>query len=177
MKKTISFVFFFCCWSILLFAQNSVHEKNILAFNVNGVKLGDSFDTFRNKISNFFYMPEFSDKYTECYGYYDENKVALFYFFNNNLYEIRVGYNSIQINKIGGFENLINAFIDKYGGFSNIIRNSGDTIFEGSNRLQTLNRLIALGIYANGKATIYFVDINLQEKMSKKKLEDMDFGF
>lgn len=154
-----------------------MYEKNILAFNINGVKLGDSFETFKNKISNYCYMSIFSDEYTECYGYYDENKVALFYFFDNKLYEIRIGYNTIQINKMGGNENIINAFINKYGGFNTIINNSGPTVFEGSSKLLNINRLIALSLDTKGKITIFFVDINLQEKMSQKKMQNMDFGF
>ena len=181
MKKTISFVFFFCFLSILLFAQNSVYEKNILAFNVNGVKLGDSFDTFKNKMPTAYYQRT-GDNYrkTYCVDWPLPNvDCGIFEFFDNKLFRIVCCYSDYSIEKLGGLGPMLEKFIDKYGKFETIDRVSA--FYKGDREFRSINKSVHFWIDKNeyGKLLVYvtFEDTKTMGNMEQKRKQNENFGF
>lgn len=181
MKKNLFFCTIFIIFSTICFSQNSTHEKNILAFNINGVKLGDSFETFKNKMPNAYYQRT-GDNYVKgyCVDWPLPNvDCEIFEFFDNKLFRIVCCYGDYTIEKLGGIGSMLGKFTDKYGKFEKI--NTVSAFYKGDKEFSSINKAVHFWADKNeyGKLTVYvfFEDTKINERMEQKRKENEDFGF
>ena len=181
MKKYYAVIVHFLIVCIC-YAQNqtySDYEKNVLAFNAQGIKLGDTYSAFKEKFPDATYMSDASDDINKVYavGTITNVTVALFYFVDDSLYAIRYGYDVKQANKLGGWDVIAENFVKKYGRFDSVDSNmNGDTIFEAYRKYSAINRYLQFWVT---KQTVLFEfqDTNLAEKLRQRKMNSMDYGF
>ena len=182
MKKYLSFATMFLLFITMCFSQitnQSEYEKNVLAFNAQGIKLGDSYTAFKSKFPDAIFMSSSSDDYKKCYtvSSIPNVTVALFYFFDNKLFEIRYGYDVSQVNKLGGWDAMAENFVKKYGRFSYVdSKDRDDIIFNGYTNYYSINRYVEFNVQPKILLFI-FSDTDLSEKMRQKKMNSMDYGF
>ena len=180
MKKNLLFTILLTIFAGFCFAQSgtSDYEKNVLAFNAQGIKLGDSYVTFKAKFPNATWSDN-GDEFQKCYMVSSIPNVALalFYFFDDKLVEIRYGYDVQQVNKLGGWDAMAENFISKYGRFNSVdSKESQDIIFIGYTNYYAINRYVEFRVLPK-MLVIMFVDTDLEEQMRQKKMKSMDYGF
>lgn len=160
-------------------SNNSEHERNVLEFNAKGIKLGDSYTAFKSKFPDSSFMASSSDEYQKAYSVSSLSNVtlAVFYFFDNKLYEIRYGYDVSQVNKLGGWDAMAENFVKKYGRFDYVdSSDNSDGIFMGYTNYYSINRYVEFSVKPKILFFI-FTDTELSEKMRQKKMNNMDYGF
>lgn len=182
MKKIIHYVIFvFLCFLIIpVFAQNPEHEKNLLDFNVQGIKLGSKLSDFKLKfpdatiidqglgqepIGDVTYMVSGIPNIDEC----------LFCFYSGKLYRIGIFYFPSQINKLGGWDNIVMKLVERYGMF-NEITTEGDEVFSAYLENDTIARYLYVTV-SSVVMMIKVVELNIKNELDAKKSETMDLGF
>ena len=180
-KKFSIFVFlFFLGFSI--FAQESEYEKNVLSFNIQGVKLGCTLKEFKSntKFTSEYYeslsQPEINQKV-----YVSEDvpnmDTCVFRFFEDKLYGVRVLYEPDTVNRMGGSVAVLGKLVERYGQkFDPPSRENDEAIFEGYMDFPRIKR----NLYAIVKSTVLIIemiDMETYDKMTEKKKGNMDLGF
>ncbi len=172
--------FFFLCFN--LFAQETEYEKNVLNFNIQGIKLGCTLTEFKSntKFTSEYYEslsePDINQKV-----YVSENTpnmdVCVFRFFDDKLYEVRMLYKPSTSNKMGGWSAVLMKLVERYGQkFDPPSREDDEAIFEGYMYFDNINRTL-YSIVNSNYLIIEMTDTEAYKKMQEKRRNNMDFGF
>lgn len=135
----------------------SNYEKNILDFNVKGIKLGDSYEEVEKKFPG---LESFGDKFY-CELHNDNIETLFFSFFNNMLIEISFLY---ETEGLGGDAIVAESFMEKYGRFE---RTDG---VEMSRKFPKINREYSFSMFTPEGTRHYQYAIRMINP-------GLDFGF
>ena len=178
---TVFILFFFMLLSV--FPQSSQYEKNVLDFNVQGIKLGSSLKDFlaNNKFSSE-YISKLSDLKNNKKVYVSSDvpniDKVVFRFFDDKLYEVRLIYHSDTLNKMGGGATLLKNLVNRYGQkFDSPEQEDKNKVFEGYMKFENINRYIWVEIDEDGVLLMDFTDTFMYSKMRNKQSENANFGF
>ena len=172
--------FFFLCFN--LFSQEAEYEKNVLDFNIQGIKLGTTIKEFK---SNTKFTSEYYESISEPNinqkVYVSEDipnmDTCVFRFFEDKLYEVGILYDPSTINKMGGWSAVLLKLVERYGQkFTLPSRKDDDAIFEGYMYFDNIKRTLYSKVESDC-LIIEMTDTGAYEKMQEKRRENMDFGF
>lgn len=181
MKKFIHYVIFVClCFLIIpVFARNSEHEKNLLDFNVQGIKLGSKLSDFKLKFPDATIDQEVSRESIGDVTYSVSDipniDLCIFSFYSGKLYKIGIGYTASQANKLGGWENIVMNLVERYGKFDENTTDEDD-VFSAYLKNNAIARYLAVRV-SSEFMMIKVIERNIEGELNAKKRETMDLGF
>ena len=158
----------------------TVYEKNIQDFSFHDLHLGSTFQDFTNTFSSYGHEVSNSNDAigNEIYEVdnIDNISVALFYFFDGTLYQIRLGYANDLLNSIGGADILLDKLFKKYGVASKVTPDAPDSIYGEVYWYFDNDRTV----YANSSKDLFyvaFIYVSLMDKMEKALHDSDSVGF
>ena len=181
MKKFIHSVIFVClCFLIIpVFARNSEHEKNLLDFNVQGIKLGSKLSDFKLKFPDAIISQEVSQESIGDVTYSVSDipniTLCLFSFYSGKLYRIGITYSASQANKLGGWENIVMKLVERYGKFDEVTTKE-DEVFSAYLENNSIARYLDVTV-SSQFMMIKVIERNIEGELNAKKRETMDLGF
>ena len=181
MKKIIHYVIFvFLCFLIIpVFAQNPEHEKNLLDFNVQGIKLGSKLNDFKLKFPDAIIYQELSRESIGdvTYSVSDISNIdeCLFSFYSGKLYRIAIVYSASQAYELGGLDNILMNLVERYGKFDKETTKE-DEVFSAYLENDSIARYLAVGV-SSKFMMIKVIERNIEGELNAKKRETMDLGF
>lgn len=181
MKKFIHYVIFVClCFLIIpVFARNSEHEKNLLDFNVQGIKLGSKLSDFKLKFPDATIDQELSRESIGDVTYSVSDipniDLCIFSFYSGKLYEIGIGYTASQANKLGGWENIVMNLVERYGKFDENTTDEDD-VFSAYLKNNAIARYLEVKV-SSKFMIIKVIERNILSELDVKKRETMNLGF
>jgi len=181
MKKFIHYVIFVClCFLIIpVFARNSEHEKNLLDFNVQDIKLGSKLSDFKLKFPDAIIYQELSRESIGdvTYSVSDISNITkcLFSFYSGKLYKIAIVYSASQANKLGGWDNIVMKLVERYGKFDEVTTKE-DEVFSAYLENDTIARYLNVRV-SSQFMMIKVIERNIEGELDTKKRETMNLGF
>lgn len=177
MKKYI-FIAISLFITTLCFAESNALIKDYV---IHGVKLGSTIKQVQKVFPDGEYVATASNPSLGISVYVvGSSKIcdgALFYFLNDTLYQIRLGYFPARVNNIGGWTVLLNALKRKYGQYAN--NSPGET--DSSSTIAAFYWKSARGNFeidltvTPKVATVDFIDVRKEKEIQSETTKSMGF--
>ena len=173
MKKFIHCVIFaFLCFLIIpVFARTSEHEKNLLDFNVQDIKLGSSLNDFKLKFPDAIIFQELSQESIGDVTYMVSDipniDTCLFSFYSGKLYRIAIVYSASQADELGGWDNIVMKLVERYGKFDEITTDEDD-VFSAYLENDTIARYLDVNV-SSEFMMIKVIERNILSELNTKK--------